>query len=340
MLSNDQNMPRIFVSYKRSDKEKVFPIVNYIESRLSEKCWIDLSGIETSAQFTSKICGAIDIAEVVLFMHSKSHLNIDFEEDWTVKELNYARAKEKRIVLVKIDDSALDNIFLMEFGSKNNIDISNIDQKEKLIKDLSKWLHVEYAGPDVMIDTRHSTINGHKYVDLGLSVKWATLNLGATLDTDTGESYMWGDTEPTYEDTWYDYKFTGNTGEYDLGDEPLILTKYNGEDGKRRLEAVDDAVTSAWGAPWRIPTRDEMQELISKCIFTRKGDGIQCKGPNGKTIMFPSWATYWASTKNDTEKDADVMIIVSGPSHKEISTVFYDHFMARCETSQIRGVAD
>ena len=65
-------MAQIFVSYKRVDKNKVFPIVEKIESELGCKCWVDIDGIESSVQFASVICSAIDKSDVVLFMHSSS----------------------------------------------------------------------------------------------------------------------------------------------------------------------------------------------------------------------------------------------------------------------------
>ena len=54
-------MSRIFISYKRGDKGKVFKIKGQIESTLGEKCWIDLDGIESDAIFTNKIIGAINV---------------------------------------------------------------------------------------------------------------------------------------------------------------------------------------------------------------------------------------------------------------------------------------
>jgi|GEM_PF-5045640 hypothetical protein len=141
-------MAKIFISYKRKNKEQVFSIVRYVESRLGIKCWVDLDGIESSVQFASVICRAIDEAEVVLFMHSEAHASIDFENDWTIKELNYAHAKKKRVVLVKLDSTPLDNIFLMEYGSKNNIDSRERMQLERLIADLSHWLGVNARQPE------------------------------------------------------------------------------------------------------------------------------------------------------------------------------------------------
>ena len=133
-------MKRIFISYKRADKDKVFPLVKKIEQEVGEKCWVDIEGIESTSQFISKICCAIDNAEVVLFMHSSVHLYIDFENDWTIKELYYAQENHKRVQLVKLDDSPLKQIFLFEYGTKNNTDSNDPLQVNKLINDLRLWL--------------------------------------------------------------------------------------------------------------------------------------------------------------------------------------------------------
>ena len=130
---------KIFISYKRADLALVSKIKERIESELHETCWFDLEGIESRQQFRSKICKAIDRATIFLFMYSKSHLNIDFENDWTIKELDYAQTKKKIVVLVNIDNTPLDNLFLLDFGSKNNIDANDATQMKKLIKDLKGW---------------------------------------------------------------------------------------------------------------------------------------------------------------------------------------------------------
>lgn len=135
-------MARIFVSYKRKDKEKVFKIVRQIEEATTVKCWIDLDGIESSSQFVPVICKAIDNAEVVLFMYSSVHRSVDFETDWTIKELNYAMSNKKRIVLVNLDSSPLFSVFLMQFGTSNNIDSNDPLQMNRLFTDLCKWLNI------------------------------------------------------------------------------------------------------------------------------------------------------------------------------------------------------
>ena len=135
---------RIFISYKRVDKERVFAIKDGIERATGEKCWIDLDGIESDAQFANVIIKAINRCEVFLFMYSKEHAKIsDFEEDWTIKEITFAKEKKKRIVIINIDDTPLIDQFLFEFPRKQRIDASNESALNRLYKDLCSWLNID-----------------------------------------------------------------------------------------------------------------------------------------------------------------------------------------------------
>lgn len=87
-------MSKAFVSYKRVDKDKVFPLVRKMESELGIKFWVDLDGIESDEQFTNVIIKAINECEVFLFMYSKAHENIDPRDDWTVREITFAAKKK------------------------------------------------------------------------------------------------------------------------------------------------------------------------------------------------------------------------------------------------------
>ena len=165
-----------------------------------------------------------------------------------------------------------------------------------------------------------------EYVDLGLSVKWATKNLGASKPSDYGNYYTWGETEPKAEYTWATYKWM-QTGQSDW----KHITKYTIADGKTEgiwydaggnfvgdnkttLEAADDAATRKLGSPWRMPTMIELQELIDHCTWTwttQDGkNGYEVKGTNGNSIFLPaagyregselngagSWGRYWSSS--------------------------------------------
>lgn len=134
-------MARIFISYKRIDKEKVLPIADRIRNDLEEPCWMDIDEIESDAQFASVIMNAIDEASVFLFMYSKAHTLIDnYSTDWTIRELNYAQVKNKRIVFVTIDGTQLSNWFVFMFPQKQQVNAQSESDLKKLLRDISQWL--------------------------------------------------------------------------------------------------------------------------------------------------------------------------------------------------------
>ena len=108
--------------------------------------------------------------------------------------------------------------------------------------------------------------NGHEYVDLGLSVKWATCNVGATKPEEYGDYFAWGETQPKSNYDWSTYKYCN--GSYNT------LTKYNNSssygtvDNKTTLDLSDDAARANWGGSWRMPTDAELTELREQCTWT------------------------------------------------------------------------
>ena len=136
-------MARIFISYKRADKTAVLALKERIETATGESCWIDLDGIESDAQFISVIIRAINEADIFLFMYSQRHAEItDFEKDWTIREINLAEKKEKRIVFVNLDKTPLTDYFELLFGFKQQIDATDNDSFNRLISDIRKWLNI------------------------------------------------------------------------------------------------------------------------------------------------------------------------------------------------------
>ena len=106
-------------------------------------------------------------------------------------------------------------------------------------------------------------------VDLGLSVKWATFNVGASKPEEYGCYYAWGETEPKTDYSWSTYKYCN--GSYST------MTKYcndssygnNGfTDTKTTLDPDDDVAHVKWGGDWRMPTKDEFTELLNNCTWT------------------------------------------------------------------------
>lgn len=130
-------MHKIFISYSRHDKEKVFKIKDEIEGLIgTETCWIDLTGIESDKQFIDVIIDAIDQADIFLFMYSK----FSDGSEWTRKEVEYAKSENKKIVFVKIDKVPLSKYYRFQFGGHDIIDIFDRDQKRKLMFNLQNWV--------------------------------------------------------------------------------------------------------------------------------------------------------------------------------------------------------
>lgn len=154
-------------------------------------------------------------------------------------------------------------------------------------------------------------------VDLGLSVKWANLNIGAKMPEAYGHYFAWGETlaKENYGDNNYDV----NPDKY------TFL-------GKEVLDLEDDAAHMILGEPWRIPTKDEFKELIDKCSWEKTHQdgvfGFKISGPNGNSIFLPaagektgkklyydgSQGLYWSSTVSSTKGCAVDVYFDSGAS--------------------------
>ena len=143
-----------------------------------------------------------------------------------------------------------------------------------------------------------ASTGGHEYVDLGLSVKWATCNVGANKPEEYGDYFAWGETAPKEVYDWSTYKWCNGS--------ETTLTKYCTDDSlgivdnKTQLELSDDAAHVNWGGDWRMPTDAEMTELIEQCIWTwTTQNGVNgykvTSKRNGNSIFLPA-----ASCRYDT----------------------------------------
>ena len=377
---------RLFISYKRANKDIVFKIKDDIEKNVGEKCWIDLDGIESDVEFANVIMKAINKADVFLFMYSQMHDGVnDFENDWTIRELRYAKHKKKRIVFLNIDNSPLfDWVVFLGYEHKQQVDVTSMSAMGRLYSDLSKWLG--YKGEentleevkkiiiedkevesdvveddmllqedkevesdvveddmllhedkevesgvveddillhedkevesgvvedDVLLqedkevesdvkrrgyvlsqkdkEIKQVTVeNGHEYVDLGLSVKWATCNIGAECPEDSGDYFAWGEVELKKKYSYKEYKFTKG-GNFLM----TSFVKYTKDDRKNVLDIEDDVAHVKWGGKWRMPTKREFKELKEKCTWEKVGKnsklvGYKVIGPNGNSIFLPA----------------------------------------------------
>ena len=124
-------------------------------------------------------------------------------------------------------------------------------------------------------------------IDLGLSVKWANCNVGASSPEGYGGNYAWGETEEksNYEWDTYQYYNSKNYEFINIGSS-ICGTQY-------------DVARVKWGGSWRMPTIQEQQELCVKCTWkwtTYNGvNGQLVTGPNGNSIFLPT-ASYRLGT--------------------------------------------
>ena len=153
-----------------------------------------------------------------------------------------------------------------------------------------------------------ASTGGHEYVDLGLSVKWATCNVGANKPEDYGDYFAWGETKPKSTYNWSTYKWCRGSND--------TQTKYNTKgsygtvDNKKTLELSDDAARANWGGSWRMPTDAEWTELREKCKWTLttqngvKGYKVTSKS-NGNSIFLPAAGYRHVSSLYDAGSDGD-----------------------------------
>ena len=141
------------------------------------------------------------------------------------------------------------------------------------------------------------SINNYEYVDIGLSVKWATHNIGANYPYDFGDYYSWGETS-TKAKYGINYSNIKELSSKDISGSSI------------------DVVHNKWGGTWRMPTKSEFVELKDKCDWEWFDEnnikGYIITGPNRNSIFLPAGDSkteisymdknsgdYWSSTSND-----------------------------------------
>lgn len=165
------------------------------------------------------------------------------------------------------------------------------------------------------------TINGHVYVDMGTGVKWATMNVGASSETDPGSYFAWGETEPKEDYSSSACQYSGSTS---------------------LLPSNNDAATQNWGGTWRMPTVEEWNNL-AKTYEDRNnytwtwcdGTGVQYNNSNvpgwkierkatGATLFFPAagykrdsilrnvgFGYYWSSSRYSLDNSYAYHLLIS-----------------------------
>ena len=187
-------------------------------------------------------------------------------------------------------------VYSGEFDEGASAKIRAAEETERLEKERQQPGTAEY-------NRTHGRANGYGWVDLGLSVKWATCNVGAERPEDYGNYYAWGE--------------TSTKSAYGSGNSKTYGKQMNDIDGRSQY----DAARANWGGSWRLPTKAECQELADKCTWTwTTQNGVKgCKvtGPNGNSIFLPAagllhgssnfiageHGEYWTSTPYESNSD-------------------------------------
>lgn len=140
----------------------------------------------------------------------------------------------------------------------------------------------------------------HEYVDLGLpsGTLWATCNVGANSPEEYGGCFAWGETttKDTYD--WSTYQWTEGTSS--------TPTKYT-DSSSAELELDDDAAYANWGSEWRMPSIDQIEELINSSYTTTQWTTLNgvygrliTSLANGNSLFLPAAGWRSNSSLNDT----------------------------------------
>ena len=168
------------------------------------------------------------------------------------------------------------------------------------------------------------TVTPHEfeYVDLGLSVLWATANLGASAPESYGDYYAWAEIEPKEFFSWGNYRYSSFTSEEGMDKYTVdgLSHQYLKADNLNRLEPTDDAAAVLLGEAWRIPTTDEFVELVSNCTYdTATVNGVagmrftsQVPGFEGRSIFIPYSGRMNGNEPMDRGKQLSLWTSIAG----------------------------
>lgn len=190
----------------------------------------------------------------------------------------------------------------------------------------------------------------YEFVDLGLSVKWATRNIGAETPEEAGQFFAWGEIEGYYKEenhvfSWENYKWC--RGKEDLLTKYCTSTKYGLVDDLILLQPEDDAASVIMGGSWRIPSEAEWRELYSNCsrTWTEKNGvkgNIFVSRVNGNSIFIPSIrikykvtdiGEYWTNRIDKSYNSNAYYLEIDDDS-------FWFPSLSRCDGHTIRAVCE
>ncbi len=179
-------------------------------------------------------------------------------------------------------------------------------------------------------------------VDLGLSVAWASYNVGASRPEEYGNYYAWGEVLTKEDYSWDTYRYANGKDKLTKYCSNAALGNEGFTDSKTVLEPADDAAYTNWGSAWRMPTKAEWDELTTNCTWTAATqDGVTGykveSEDTGESIFLPAAGCffgtdtqsvnannhYWSSELN-TEKPSAAWLLYTEVSEDGLYVVAND----------------
>lgn len=250
---------------------------------------------------------------------------------YTVTSSDDAKVENNIFCLAGVDeDASKEATVTVKWYDASNIVISTVNKTITVVRNHMKTLKVKASDPNVGFDFSDDEddveddgeeeieidlYNGHEYVDLGLSVKWATCNIGTDKVGYSGWYFGWGDINDDPKHNNYSRFWSSRDDEFSkYNSDP----RYGTPDNKFQLDPEDDAAHVLWGGVWRMPTKEELDELVNECTweynttdYTRTGFVVT--GKNGNSIFLPTtgkasesgianyaFCYYWSSTLSES----------------------------------------
>ena len=255
---------------------------------------------------------------------------------WLITCLNDNDRKTGSFTPISRDTYALDTIMVEDTCFTDSAMVYAIDSQKT------------EAAEDEILRPGYYKVDNHIAVDLGLSVDWATCNVGAENPWESGDYFAWGEVEPKKSYWSKTYKYCAGTTEscFKIGklvprpwDKDLMVYDIS--------ESEYDAAYTQWGKGWRMPAIWETRELEMKCtwVWTENNGmkGAMVTGPNGNSIFLPAagvmkgskkefsegasyiQGSYWTSTCFPNEYGYATYLGVSSSS-REYDTQFFQNY--------------
>lgn len=308
-----------FLFNKPNDESAVVKTLPPIEQVVKEsvehlkKC----SGTLTSEKLEAE---AINLASYIFLRgNDKVQFNLDFLTKGLIDKIpsgDYTFADKVFPLMVKYGEGLYTEkhaSFGKNLGYKLNVTID--PDLASFLKGYYKNVHKVNCGESKSSISKSNNAQEER-VDLGLSsgILWATCNIGASSPSEIGDYFAWGEREPKDVYGWDTYKLC--RGSYNS------IFKYTETDGKKVLDSQDDVAKSMLGGEWRIPTKEDMEELVEECEWkwtSLNGQlGWKVIGSNNNYIFLPASGAassyriagvnelgrYWTATRDESNYSA------------------------------------